>query len=444
MIQKFMKNKLLTFWKPFSLKPTTQFIRGVTFSKNMRQAFPAEDSIPIVTTKAAQEDGVDHTKLYFIPQKLIKRSEQILRTDDIIISIANSLELVGRVTPVRAEDAGLTWGAFLGVLRADSKFLFPRFLYLYLKYGKTKEFFKKNAKTTTNISNISSDTILSCSIPMPPLAEQKRIVKKIEGLFTVIDKNIKQLEQTQQALIQYRQSVLQQAFSGKLHKTTNWKDRCFSDLCTYIQRGKSPKYIMQSVLPVINQRCIRWNELQLQYLKFIDPAQFSSWTSERHLQPMDILWNSTGTGTIGRAYLYKGTELSDAVVDSHVTILRVNAKEVYARFLFLYIQSPLVQNRIEKIQSGSTNQVELARKEIQAITIPLPSLPEQKAIVAKIEKAFACADKAQAAISAALQQAKQLKQSILKRAFEGKLVPQDPNDKPVDLSQLKTHKGKTK
>ncbi len=281
-------------------------------------------------------------------------------------------------------------------------------------------------------------------ISLPPLPEQKRIVKKIEELFAGIDKNIKQLEQTQQALIQYRQSVLQQAFSGKLHKTTNWKDRCFSDLCTYIQRGKSPKYIMQSVLPVINQRCIRWNELQLQYLKFIDPAQFSSWTSERHLQPMDILWNSTGTGTIGRAYLYKGTELSDAVVDSHVTILRVNAKEVYARFLFLYIQSPLVQNRIEKIQSGSTNQVELARKEIQAITIPLPSLPEQKAIVAKIEKAFASTDKAQAAISAALQQAKQLKQSILKRAFEGKLVPQDPNDKPVDLSQLKPHKGKTK
>lgn len=281
-------------------------------------------------------------------------------------------------------------------------------------------------------------------ISLPPMAEQKRIVKKIEELFFVIDKNIKQLEQTQQAIIQYRQSILQQAFSGKLYKTTNLEDRCFSDLCTYIQRGKSPKYITQSVLPVINQRCIRWNELQLQHLKFIDPVQFSSWTAERHLQPMDILWNSTGTGTIGRAYLYKGTELSDAVVDSHVTILRVNAKEVYARFLFLYIQSPLVQNRIEKMQSGSTNQVELARKEIQTITITLPSLPDQKAIVAKIESAFAAADKAEQAISAALEQAKQLKQSILKRAFEGKLVPQDPNDKPVDLSQLKTHKGKTK
>ena len=81
---------------------------------------------------------------------------------------------------------------------------------------------------------------------------------------------------------------------------------------------------------------------------------------------------------------------------------------------------------------------------LKEYSINLPSLPEQKAIVAKIETAFAAADKAEKAISAALEQTKQLKQSILKRAFEGKLVPQDPNDEPVDLSQIKKHKGKSK
>lgn len=82
-------------------------------------------------------------------------------------------------------------------------------------------------------------------------------------------------------------------------------------------------------------------------------------------------------------------------------------------------------------------------EDLSTFSFILPSLPEQRAIVEKIEKAFACADKIQAAISAALEQAKQLKQSILKRAFEGRLVPQDPNDKPVDLTQFTT-KGKTK
>ena len=88
-------------------------------------------------------------------------------------------------------------------------------------------------------------------------------------------------------------------------------------------------------------------------------------------------------------------------------------------------------------------QKNISQEILKSLPIPTLSLPEQKAIVEKIEKAFACADKAQAAISAALEQAKQLKQSILKRAFEGRLVPQDPNDKPVDLTQI-TPKGKIK
>ncbi len=284
--------------------------------------------------------------------------------------------------------------------------------------------------------------LVKSMIPVPPLAEQKRIVKKIEELFGVIDEQVKRLETAQDALISYRQSILQQAFSGNLYKATEWDTVLFNDICTYIQRGKSPRYIDYSTLPVINQKCIRWNELQTQYLKYIDPAQFDTWTRERHVKPMDILWNSTGTGTIGRAYLYRGTEIKDAVVDSHVTIVRPDIKKVNPTFLFFYIQSPFVQDKIEKMQSGSTNQVELARKEIQNVVIALPSLSEQKAIVKKIETAFALADKAQVAITDALEQAKQLKQSILKRAFEGNLVPQDPNDKPIDLTQLKKDKQK--
>lgn len=321
----------------------------------------------------------------------------------------------------------------------NSKLISSDFIY-YLLWN-SRNLIKSMASGTTFLE-ISAKRFAQVPVTLPPMAEQKRIVKKIEELFGVIDEQVKRLEATHAALVSYRQSILQQAFSGKLYKTTNWDNYFFSDLCTYIQRGKSPKYTEQSSLPVINQKCIRWNELQTQYLKFIDPIQFQSWTKERHVKPMDILWNSTGTGTIGRAYLYKGTELSDAVVDSHVTILRANPVKVLPHFLFLYIQSPFVQQKIEKMQSGSTNQVELARKEIQNISISLPSLPEQKAIVKKIENAFAFADKAQAAIIGALEQAKQLKQSILKRAFEGKLVPQDPKDKPVDLTQLKKDKQK--
>lgn len=364
--------------------------------------------------------------------------------------IRKDFKIAPKNTPLLCIEGGSA-GRKLGFLTEDVCFgnklcafvsPFSKWIYYYLQSDNFQNYFKLNRNGL--IGGVSINKLKKALIPVPPLAEQKRIVKKIEELFAVIDKTVKSLNETKEQLSQYRQSVLQQAFSGKLYKTTVWNQNSLNALCTYIQRGKSPKYITYSTLPVINQKCIRWNELQVQYLKFIDPIQFGGWIRERHVQPMDILWNSTGTGTIGRAYLYQGTELTDAVVDSHVTIVRADITKINPHFLFFYIQSPFIQRKIEKMQSGSTNQVELARKEIQNIQINLPSLPEQKTIVAKIETAFAAADKAEKAISAALEQTKQLKQSILKRAFEGKLVPQDPNDEPVDLSQIKKHKGKSK
>ena len=84
---------------------------------------------------------------------------------------------------------------------------------------------------------------------------------------------------------------------------TGWAWSTIGELSPYIQRGKSPKYADHSELPVVNQKCIRWTHLETQHLKFIHPEQFNAWDAARRIQPGDVLWNSTGTGTVGRAYL---------------------------------------------------------------------------------------------------------------------------------------------
>ena len=102
-----------------------------------------------------------------------------------------------------------------------------------------------------------------------------------------------------------------------------------------------------------------------------------------------MLWNSTGTGTIGRAALFiklKGYE--KAVVDSHVTIVRCS-KGCLPYYLHYFVRSPLIQGRIEEMHTGSTNQVELSREEVLRTSIPLPPLNEQRRIVAKLDSLFA-------------------------------------------------------
>lgn len=319
---------------------------------------------------------------------------------------------------------------------------YRNFLFYYLLFK--KEYLIKQGKGGAQ-PNISQEIIKALQIPVPPLKEQKRIVEKIEQEFGKIDEVIEKLKLAQEQIKQYKQSVLKAAFEGKLYKTTEWKEKKFEDICIYIQRGKSPKYSnIKNSNFIINQKCVRWDKLQVDFIKYVTDDFWNNLPQERFLQTGDILWNSTGTGTIGRAYLYNGNELLKTIVDSHITIVRTSKNYIISKFLFYFIMSPFVQYKIEAMQSGSTNQVELGNQEIKKTIINVPTLEEQIKIVKEIEKRFEITAKAEKVIIDNLEKSKQLKQSILKKAFDGRLVSQDPNDEPASilLEKIKTERGK--
>ncbi len=170
-------------------------------------------------------------------------------------------------------------------------------------------------------------------------------------------------------------------------KQKNWKTVKLKSISEYIQRGKSPKYTDLSELPVVNQKCVRLNGIDRAHLKYVHPDQFPNWNEERYLKDGDLLWNSTGTGTIGRACLYQQTRVNEKiVVDSHVTIVRPN-KELASKYLFYWINGPVIQGKVIAMQAGSTNQVELSKSAIEDTIIPLPPLLEQHRIAAILDKA---------------------------------------------------------
>ena len=210
-----------------------------------------------------------------------------------------------------------------------------------------------------------------------------------------------------------------------------WSKATIADVADYVQRGKSPRYTKISALPVVNQKCIRWQGIEEQHLKYVDPTQWDAWGEERFLQHGDILWNSTGTGTIGRAALYCGLLTSErAVVDSHVTIVRPNGA-ILAQYLHRLIQSPAVQSKIEDMQTGSTNQVELSRAEVLRTPVPLPPLGEQRRIVAKIDSLCGKSKRARDQFSHVSRLVEKYKQAILAAAFRGDLTREWRQAHPV-------------
>ncbi|WP_408604981.1 restriction endonuclease subunit S [Streptococcus pneumoniae] len=299
------------------------------------------------------------------------------------------------------------------------------------------------------VKNLNSDKVASILIPLPPLSEQQRIVEAIESALEKVDEYAESYNRLEQLDKEFpdklKKSILQYAMQGKLveqdpndesvevllEKIRAEKQKLFeegkikkkdldisivsqgddnsyyeevpceipeswewvrlNDITSYIQRGKSPKYSNIPIYPVIAQKCNQWSGFSIDLARFIDPETVHSYQKERLLRDGDLMWNSTGLGTLGRLAIYHENKnpYGWAVADSHVTVIRVLSGVINCHFIYNFLSSPIVQSVIEEKASGSTKQKELLTKTIKEYLIPLPPLPEQSRIVDKIEQFFA-------------------------------------------------------
>jgi type I restriction enzyme S subunit len=255
-----------------------------------------------------------------------------------------------------------------------------------------------------------------------------------------------------------------------------WQWTRLGTVTSYIQRGKSPKYAASDGSLVVSQKCVQWSGLDLSVAKQITLESLGDYEDIRFLRDGDLLWNSTGTGTIGRIIRLVDPP-EKLVCDSHVTVVR--CLEVEPEYIRTWLRSDHVYALIEDRAAGSTNQVELTAQMAINQMVPLPPLAEQRRIVAKVDELMGLCDRLEAAregreavrdrlaaaslarlnapdpetfqsdarfaldalpaLTSRADQIKQLRQTILNLAVRGKLVPQDAKDEPASelLKQLK-------
>ena len=339
----------------------------------------------------------------------------------------------------------------------------------------------------TTVPSVRKSDVENICFPLPPLNEQRRIVAKIEELFTRLDAGVEALRKVKAELKRYRQAVLKYAFEGKL--TADWrkknKDKLepASKLLERIARerekqtkGKAKKLspLDTSELPQLpngwewvsgdmiflfvtsgsrgwakyysdtGARFLRVGnldhysiKLDLSDIQYVRPPVTVEGTRTRVL-PGDILISVTAD--VGMTALVPD-KISEAYVSQHVALVR-SVELINWAFVSWYISSPEGgQRQFSKLQRGATK-AGLGLDDIRSLTIPLPCLFEQAQIVAEIERHFSIADEVEQTIERSLKEADRLRQSILKKAFEGKLVPQDPSDEPAEklLERIKTKK----
>ncbi len=332
--------------------------------------------------------------------------------------------------------------AFLGIDAASNQavcgiyksgFIESNFLYHFL-------FFRKNKLVSQSIGgaqpNISQAILKDLDFPLPPLPEQHRIVSKIEQLFTDLDKGIEYLKTAQQQLKVYRQAVLKWAFEGRLTNENvvdgelpkGWFWKAIEDVAD-ISTGVTPlrtdkSFWENGTIPWITSGALN-DTFVYKAEEFVTQKAFDE-TTLKLLPKHTLLLALYGEGkTRGKC-----SELMfESTTNQAIAGIKLKKEFEQSRNFLKWFLLKNYQD-IRLLSAGGV-QPNLNSTIVKKTPFPFPSRNEQTKIVKEIESRLSVCDKIEEIIETSLLQAEALRLSILKKAFEGKLVKQNPTDEPA-------------
>ncbi len=277
----------------------------------------------------------------------------------------------------------------------------------------------------SNVPQINNKNVAPLDFPLPPKPTQLAIVSKIEELFSELDKGIENLRMAQQQLKTYRQSVLKWAFEGKL-TNENVKEGELSEGWDLSNLGELKQFSLYG--PRFSSKDYTENGVAVLRTTDISERGKVDWENSPKLnlssaeyEKYKLLKNDlliTRTGSIGRLSIFNDTK--QAIPGAFLIHYRL-VKDLNVWYIFHFLKSQKAQKHFSEHSFG-VGRPNLNVPNIELLQIPIPSTEEQNKIVQEIESRFSVADKMEESITQSLQQAEALRQSILKKAFEGRLV----------------------
>jgi len=426
-------NLLPNNWTYAQVSDFAELLRGISYKKGESRKEPKKGYKPILRSNNINYE-LNFVNLVYVPEKNMK-SIQFIKEDDIIFAMSSgSKHLVGKSAQSKRDYDG-SYGAFCGLLRI-SNLINKKYVGLFFKSQEYRKYISRISKGT-NINNLKRDHILEINFPLAPLNEQNRIVQKIEELFSDLNKATEELKKTQEQLKIYRQAVLKVAFEGKLIE--EWREQnnielsfeevSLKDIAVIIM-GQSPPsstYNANRVGLPFYQGKKEFGDL------YPTPEKYCS-EPKKIVEANDILISVRAP--VGPTNFCK----EKSCIGRGLAAIRAKEK-IKNIYLFYYLRY-FVFNLIEKSTGTTFNAI--SKDTLEGFKVLLFSLQEQQQIINEIESRLSVCDKLEETVQQSLKKIEYLHQSILKKAFEGKLVSQDPNDLPAGelLKQIKIKKDK--
>ncbi|MGD9792639.1 MAG: restriction endonuclease subunit S [Acidimicrobiia bacterium] len=445
---------LPTGWAATTLGDATETTRPICYGVLKPGPFVA-DGVPLVRIVDIADYRLVLDEAHRISHQLDEEfSRSRLQGGEVLLSIQGT---VGRAAICPLEAAGANVSRTVAVIDPDRRFV-KRYLLFYFWHLSCEGSYEAGGTTRASL-NIS--TIREMVVPMPPVAEQERIVTAIEEAFSKLDAGEAALRNVRRLLKRMRESILTAAVTGRLvpqdstdtpaaklladfgveaaepdgvpelPPSWSWAELgVIADVVGGVtkdsKRQSDPSFVEVPYLRVAN---VQRGFLDLETITTIRVAPEKA--GQLQLQPGDVLFNEGGDrDKLGRGWVWEG-QIASCIHQNHVFRARLSGG-VEPKLVSIW-GNTFGRGWFEDRGKQTTNLASLNLKTLKAFPVPIAPVEEQSRILAEVERQMSFLDACERAVDIGLARAAGLRRSVLKAAFEGRLVPQDPSDEPVSV-----------
>ena len=364
------------------LGDVAELIRGITFKPNDVVSSDTGGSVRCMRTKNVQ-DSIDLSDVWSVDTGFVKRSSQYLRAGDILVSSANSWNLVGKCTWVPELSWPATFGGFVSLLRAIPSQVRARYLYRWFSSPSTQATLRSFGRQTTSISNLDLKRTLNMELPLPDFAEQQRIADTLDQADELLAKR----RHSVALLDELTQAIFLGMFGTSFESMRRqWPMGTIGSLSTAFSDGPFGSNLKSSHYRDSGIRVIRLQNVGVG--SFIDddaayiPEEHFARLSKHTCRPGDVIIGTLGNPNL-RAFV-QPPEVPVALNKADCVQMRVDPAKVTAIYISALLNQPMTERMAKSLMHGQTR-TRISMGQLREMEVPVPPLQLQHEFETRIE-----------------------------------------------------------